>query len=80
METRIRLARFGAKKKPFYRIVVANLLSPRNGTFLDVLGHYDPQLGVTKADIDQEKASLWIKRGAQATGIVKQILKQSVAA
>lgn len=79
METRIRLARFGAKKKPFYRIVVANLLSPRNGTFLDVLGHYDPQLGIQKADVDKEKAGVWMKRGAQPTGIVKQILKAVAA-
>ena len=75
MRTKIRLARFGAKKNPFYRIVVAPSSASRNGRFLEILGTYDPHEGTKKAKINREKAAHWIGRGAQPTDIVRQILK-----
>lgn len=78
MQTRIRLARFGGKKKPFYRIVVSGIASKRNGKFIDVLGSYDPAKGVGKAIVDQERLNLWVGRGAEPTSIVRQIVKQSL--
>jgi small subunit ribosomal protein S16 len=75
MKTKIRLVRFGAKKKPFYRIVVASVTSPRNGRFIEVVGHYDPAQGTKKAQINKEKVNLWMNRGAQPTEVVRQILK-----
>ena len=79
METKIRLARFGAKKKPFYRIVVSSLSSSRDGKFLEVVGHYDPAKGVEKATINKEKVDLWMKRGAKPSDVVRQILKNAAA-
>jgi small subunit ribosomal protein S16 len=79
METKIRLARFGAKKKPFYRIVVASITRSRDGRFLEVVGHYDPAKGVEKATINKEKVDLWMKRGAKPSDIVRQILKHAPA-
>lgn len=79
METKIRLSRFGAKKNPHYRIVVASVTSSRDGKFIEVLGHYDPAKGIEKAHVDKEKAAFWIKRGAQPSGVVKQILKSAQA-
>lgn len=75
METKIRLARFGAKKKPFYRIVVSSLTSPRDGRFLEVVGHYDPAKGIAQATVNKDKVDLWIKRGAKPTDVVRHILK-----
>lgn len=77
MQTKIRLSRFGAKKNPFFRIVVSSVTSPRDGRFIDILGHYDPAKGITKAKVDKEKAALWIKKGAQPTDVVRQILKSA---
>lgn len=79
MQTRIRLTRFGAKKKPYYRIVVSNITSPRDGRFIEVVGHYDPSQGIKKATINKEKVAKWISHGAQPTDIVKQILKNAQA-
>jgi small subunit ribosomal protein S16 len=79
METKIRLARFGAKKRPFYRIVVASVTSPRDGRFLEVVGHYDPAKGVEKASINKEKVELWMKKGAKPSDLVRQILKRAPA-
>ncbi len=75
MRTKIRLSRFGAKKKPFYRIIVAGVTSPRDGRFLDLLGTYDPQKGIKQAVVDKEKVKVWLGRGAEPTQIVRQILK-----
>ena len=80
METKIRLARFGAKKKPFYRIVVATMTRSRDGRFLEVVGHYDPAKGVEKATIDKAtvdraKIDIWMKKGAKPTDTVRHILK-----
>jgi small subunit ribosomal protein S16 len=79
MQTKIRLARFGAKKRPFYRIVVASVRASRNGKFIDAVGTYNPFEGIEKAKVDKEKVALWIGRGAEPTGIVKQILKNRQA-
>ena len=75
METKIRLARFGAKKKPFYRIVVATMTRSRDGRFLEVVGHYDPAKGIDKATIDRNKVDSWMKKGAKPTDTVRHILK-----
>jgi len=79
MQTKIRLARFGAKKKPFYRIVISSVASSRDGKFIDILGHYDPAKGVEKAQVNKEKVAFWIKRGATPTDVVKQIIKSAQA-
>jgi small subunit ribosomal protein S16 len=79
METKIRLARFGAKKKPFYRIVVSSLSSSRDGKFLEVVGHYDPAKGIEMATINKDKVALWMKRGAKPSDVVRQILKNAAA-
>ena len=79
MQTMIRLARFGAKKKPFYRIVVASKTSSRNGKFQEVLGYYDPRLGLGRSKCDQERFNYWIRQGATPTNIVRHLVKQSQA-
>jgi small subunit ribosomal protein S16 len=75
METKIRMARFGAKKRPFYRIVVTTSTSPRNGRFLEVVGHYDPSRGIAEAKVVREKINAWIKKGAKTSELVGRILK-----
>lgn len=80
MKTKIRLSRFGAKKKPFYRIVVSSSASPRDGRFIEVVGSYDPVKGVEKANLDKERVGFWMSRGAQPTEIVRQIIKRGEAA
>ena len=77
MRTRLRLARFGAKKRPTYRIVVASVASARDGNFIEVVGHYDPAKGIEKADFKKERVDLWISRGAQPTDVVRSILKKA---
>lgn len=79
METKIRLARFGAKKKPFYRIVVSSLTRSRDGRFLEVVGHYDPAKGIDKATVDKAKVDSWLKKGAKPTDVVRHILKNAPA-
>jgi small subunit ribosomal protein S16 len=70
---RIRLQRFGKKKNPFYRIVVANALSPRDGKFIEVIGHWDPKRKIF--DLNKEKYLDWLKKGAQPTDIVLSLVK-----
>lgn len=77
MQTKIRLSRFGAKKKAFYRIVVSSVTSSRDGRFIEILGNYDPAKGIKMAKIDKEKAALWIKKGATPTDVVRQIIKSA---
>jgi small subunit ribosomal protein S16 len=79
METKIRLARFGAKKKPFYRIVVATMARSRDGRFLEVVGHYDPAKGIDKATVDRAKVEQWMKKGAKPSDTVRHILKNAPA-
>lgn len=79
MAVKIRLRRMGAKKAPFYRIVVADSRYPRDGRFIEELGYYDPTKEPTVLKIDAEKAKSWIAKGAQPTDTVKTILKNNGA-
>jgi small subunit ribosomal protein S16 len=73
---KIRLARHGRHKRPFYRIVVADSHSPRDGRFIEVLGTYDP-LAASGVQVDAARAQGWLARGAQATDTVRQLFKRS---
>lgn len=75
MAVKIRLARHGSKGKPFYRIVVADARSPRDGAFIDRIGTYDPQAEPSAITVDEEKAKTWIGKGAQPTDQVRNLLK-----
>jgi small subunit ribosomal protein S16 len=74
MAVKIRLMRMGAKKAPFYRVVVADSRSPRDGRFLENLGIYHPNNEPSKVEIDTEKASAWLAKGAQPTEAVAKLL------
>jgi len=80
MALRIRLARYGAKKRPFYRIVVSNSESPRDGSFLDIIGTYDPRQDPAAVSIKEELLNLWVSRGATPTDTVASLLKRPRAA
>ncbi|MFZ5631621.1 MAG: 30S ribosomal protein S16 [Bacillota bacterium] len=73
MAVKIRLRRMGAKKKPFYRIVVADSRSPRDGRFIEELGYYDPLKNPAEIKIDQAKAADWLKKGAQLTDTARAL-------
>jgi small subunit ribosomal protein S16 len=75
MAVKIRLRRMGAKKNPFYRIVVADSRYPRDGRFIEELGYYDPTKNPSLISLDGGKAKDWIKKGAQPTDTVRKILK-----
>lgn len=77
MAVKIRLKRMGAKKAPFYRVVVADSRYPRDGRFIEEIGTYNPLTDPASINIDTEKAEKWIKNGAQPTDIVKTLLKKS---
>ena len=79
MAVKIRLRRMGAKKAPFYRIVVADSRYPRGGRFIEELGYNDPTKDPKVVKIDMEKAQKWIANGAQPTDTVKSLLKQQGA-
>ena len=79
MAVKIRLRRMGQKKAPFYRIVVADSRYPRDGRFIEQLGHYNPMTDPAEVVIDAEKAAQWIKNGAQPTDTVRGLLKKSGA-
>ena len=72
---RIRLRRMGAKKAPFYRVVVADSRYPRDGRFIEEIGYYDPTKEPSVVSIDKEKADKWLANGAQPTDTVKKLLK-----
>ena len=76
---KIRLKRMGAKKNPFYRIVVADSRYPRDGRFIEQIGTYNPLTDPSTIDIDNEKATKWLSQGAQPTDTVKELLKISGA-
>ncbi len=76
MALRIRLARYGAKKRPFYRIVVSNSEAPRDGKFLEIVGTYDPRQNPAAITIKEEALSHWESRGAKPTDTVASLLKQ----
>ena len=73
MAVKIRLRRMGAKKAPFYRVVVADSRSPRDGRFIEEIGYYNPITEPAEIKIDEEKATNWINNGAQPTDVVKRL-------
>ena len=77
MAVRIRLRRMGAKKAPFYRIVVSDSRSPRDGRFIEEIGYYNPLTDPADVKIDGDKAKAWIANGAQPTDTVRAILKKN---
>ncbi|HIT29722.1 MAG TPA: 30S ribosomal protein S16 [Candidatus Scatomorpha stercoravium] len=76
---KIRLRRMGAKKAPFYRIVVADSRSPRDGRFIEEIGTYDPLSETNSLRVDTERAKYWIANGAQPTDTVRALLKKAEA-
>ncbi len=76
MAVKIRLRRMGARNNPFYRVVVADSRSPRDGRFIEEIGYYDPKSDPAVINIDTAKAEEWIKKGAQPTDTVKRLLKK----
>lgn len=76
MAVKIRLKRMGAKKSPFYRVVVADSRSPRDGRSIETLGHYDSTTQPAVIKIDEEKALEWLQKGAQPTDTVKDIFSK----
>lgn len=79
MSVKIRLKRMGMKKKPFYRVVVADIRSPRNGRFIEEIGYYDPMKNPAEIKIDSERAKYWLGNGAQPTDTARALLKKSGA-
>ena len=77
MAVKIRLRRMGAKKAPFYRVIVADERSPRDGKFIDEIGYYNPLTNPAEIKIDAEKANKWLENGAQPTETVKSLLKKN---
>jgi small subunit ribosomal protein S16 len=75
MSVRVRLTRVGSKKNPIWRVVVADQRSPRDGRFIEAIGHYNPQTEPSTIRIDEERLQHWLDRGAQPTGTVKQLMK-----
>ena len=79
MPVKIRLARHGSKKKPMYRIVVAHSESPRDGRFIEQVGLYDPKRSPSVVQFQAEKLAAWLKKGAQPTQTVAQLIRRSEA-
>ncbi len=79
MAVKLRLTRIGAKKNPYYRVVVADSRYPRDGRFIEVIGTYNPMTEPAEVKIDAEKAKKWIANGAQPTDTVKALLKKTGA-
>ena len=77
MAVKMRLRRMGAKKAPFYRVIVADSRSPRDGRFIEEIGYYNPLTNPAEIKIDAEKAQKWLANGAQPTETVKSLLKKS---
>ena len=77
MSVKIRLKRMGAKKKPFYRIVVADSRCPRDGKFIEEIGIYNPISNPKEFRVDNEKAKQWIKNGAKPTDTVKALIEKA---
>jgi small subunit ribosomal protein S16 len=76
MSVKIRLARGGAKKKPFYQVVVADERCPRDGRFVENLGQYDPKQNPPVVALKEERTLEWLQKGAQPTDTVRQLLRQ----
>ncbi|MDO5292050.1 MAG: 30S ribosomal protein S16 [bacterium] len=77
MAVKMRLKRMGSKKAPFYRIIVADARSPRDGKFIDQIGTYDPTVEPSAFNVDEEKAKQWLANGAQPTDTVNKLLKNA---
>mgnify|MGYP000855919190 CR=1 FL=1 len=77
MAVKIRLKRIGAKKNPFYRIVVADSRSPRDGRFIEEIGYYDPLTEPKTVKIDDERAAKWLNNGAKPTDTVDRLFKEN---
>ncbi|MDO4837200.1 MAG: 30S ribosomal protein S16 [Clostridia bacterium] len=77
MSVKIRLKRMGMKKKPFYRVVVADITSPRDGRFIEEIGYYNPMVKPAEVKVDGERAKYWLQCGAQPTDTVRVLLKKT---
>lgn len=77
MSTKIRLKRMGAKKNPFYRVVIADSRSPRDGRFVEEIGYYDPKTNPSTIKIDAAKATEWLSKGAQPSDRVRILLDKA---
>ena len=75
MAVRIRLTRVGTRNDPVWRVVAADKRSPRDGRFIEVLGHYNPQTDPSTIELKEDRIRSWLAEGAQPTGTVKQLLK-----
>jgi small subunit ribosomal protein S16 len=73
--TKIRLARFGSKKNPIYRVVVADERAPRDGRFIEIVGRYNPRTDPSTIELDETKIRDWLSKGAQPTDSVRRLLK-----
>ena len=76
MSVKIRLTRKGTKKRPFYRIVAADSEAPRDGRFLEVVGHYNPLTDPAQITVDEEKLNKWVERGAKISETVRSLLRK----
>ena len=76
MAVKIRLARVGAKKKPFYRIVIADIESPRDGRFIEIVGNYDPKKDPAEVTLKEDRSIDWLSKGAKPTLTVSQLLEK----
>ena len=77
MSVKIRLKRMGMKKKPFYRVVVADVNSPRDGRFIEEIGYYNPMTAPAEVNVNGERAKYWLGVGAQPTDTVRTLLKNT---
>ncbi|HSP47263.1 MAG TPA: 30S ribosomal protein S16 [Clostridiaceae bacterium] len=77
MAVKIRLRRMGSKKAPFYRLIVADSKSPRDGKFIEELGYYNPRTEPSTVKIDEEKAVAWLNKGAQPTEVVARLFDKA---
>ena len=77
MSVKIRLKRMGMKKKPFYRVVVADITSPRDGRFIEEIGYYNPMVKPAEMKVDGERAKYWLQCGAHPTDTVRVLLKKT---
>jgi len=75
LAVKLRLTRIGSKKNPIYRVVAADVRSPRDGKFLEIVGRYNPQTEPSLIELDEEKVRTWLDRGAQPTEAVARLLK-----
>ncbi len=77
MSVKIRLTRHGSKKRPFYRIVIADSRSPRDGRFIEIVGHYNPTVDPPEVVLKNDRVSYWMSQGAKPSDTVKQLMKKA---